>query len=126
MRNSLRYYFDLAIKIANAKDDRRSFKIGACAIRNDGVIVGASNGPTPYQSPMAHGEHKISRKLDYGATVYVVRVLRKDGTLAMARPCSDCAHTLRSKRVKRVYYSINPEQYGIYIPAEDTDTYYHF
>jgi len=75
---------------------------------------------------MAHGEHKIARKLDHGAIVYVVRVLRKDGTLAMSRPCPDCQAILRSKRVKKVYYSINPEQYGIYIPADDTDTYFRF
>jgi tRNA(Arg) A34 adenosine deaminase TadA len=126
MRNSLRYFFDLAIKIADAKDDRRSFKVGACATRGDGVIVASANGPTPFQSPSAHAENRLRKKLDFGAIVYVCRILRKDGSLAIARPCPDCAAVLRSKRVKKVYYSISPIEYGLFNPCTNTDTYFRF
>lgn len=126
MRNSLRYFFDLAIKVADAKDDRRSFKVGACATRNDGVIIAASNGPTPFQSPLAHAESRLMRKADVGSTVYVVRILRKDGSLAIARPCTDCAGVLRAKRVKKVYYSISPNEYGLFDPYTNTDTFFRF
>jgi cytidine deaminase len=124
MNKKTRYYFDLATKIADAKNDKRSFKIGVVARRNDGVIVGAANGPTPYPERKAHGEARIVRKLDYNADLWIVRVLRMDGSLAMSRPCADCRKMLQSKKVSRVYYSISSTEMGIWHPATDTDSYH--
>ena len=97
-------FLDIATKIATKKDDKRAFIVGAVGVRSDGVIVMASNGPTPNPSRLVHAEYRISRKLDYGSIVYVVR-LRRDGSLAMAKPCADCEKALRSKHVKEVWYS---------------------
>lgn len=41
-----------------------------------------------------------------GSTVYVVRLL-KSGTMAMAKPCSDCAALLKDYKVSKVVYSTN-------------------
>jgi tRNA(Arg) A34 adenosine deaminase TadA len=124
MRKSTQYYFDLAIKIADGKDNRRAYKIASVAIRNDGVIVGAPNSPTPEPSRTAHAEWRVAQKIDMFATVFVARVLRKDGSLAMSRPCPDCQKILYTKRVKKVLYTIDELHYGCWCPETDIDTYY--
>lgn len=39
------------------------------------------------------------------AQVYVYRQ-HKDGTLAMARPCSSCMKVIKSLKIKRIYYTV--------------------
>jgi tRNA(Arg) A34 adenosine deaminase TadA len=124
MRKSIQYFFDLAIKIAYSKNDGRSFRVGSIGIRKDGVIVGAPNAPCPTPERKAHAEYRVSSKLDYGATLYVARVLRQDGSAAIARPCPNCQRVLISKNVKKVYYTISPNEYGIWFPDGNVDSYY--
>jgi len=126
MRSSVRYYFDLAEKIALSKDDKRSFKVGALCVRNDGVIVGAPNSPVAEPDRKAHAEYRTAKKIDFNGVFYIVRMLRRDNSLAIARPCPDCANVLRAKRVKKVYYSISPNEYGCWFPHNNTDTYFRF
>ena len=109
--------------ISNDAFDKREALIGAVGERADGAIVYSrntavfdsecanTNVPTPFQP--AHAEWKLAKKLDTGATVYVARV-RKDGSLAMSRPCPGCERVLRSRKVMRVFYTINPTSYGIW------------
>ncbi len=99
-------YFDIALQAAASKDDNRNFRIGAVAIRSDGVVVKSSNGPTPEPCRHSHAEAKLCRKIDYGAIVYVIR-LRRDGTIGMSKPCPDCEKILRTRKVKKVYYTTN-------------------
>lgn len=61
---------------------------------------------------MAHAEARLAKKLDRGAIVYVVRINRK-GKLVMARPCANCLMILKSKKVKKIYYSISENEYGV-------------
>lgn len=105
-------YFALAMQCATLKKDIRQFLIGAVGIRKDGVIVCAYNSPTQSPEPCAHAEARLARKLDYGAVVYVARHGKGSGDWAMAKPCADCERTLRSKGVKRVYYTIVPNEFG--------------
>lgn len=98
----------LAAKFAAKKRDIRTFKLAAIGIRSDGRIVHASNGPTPYRNDQAHAEARLAKKLDVGSTVIVVRV-RPDGRLAMAKPCKSCELILKSRGVRKVYFSTNSE-----------------
>jgi len=109
----------LAVKVANPLIDRhRKALIGCIVQRADGCLVSSRNGSTPSpcgKSPTCHAERKAIRKSDYGATLYVARVT-KNNEIAMAKPCASCLVALRSKRVKRVYYTINEKEYGVLIP----------
>lgn len=75
-------------------------------------MVYAYNSPTPKPDRRVHAESRIARRLDVGAVVYVARMLRR-GEMAMARPCSACEKALRSRGVKRVYYTISDNEFGI-------------
>jgi hypothetical protein len=94
----------LASRAALRHSDEKGFLVGAAAIRNDGTLVSAGNGPSIGVTPRAHAESRLCRKLDCGATVLVIRV-RRDGTLGCALPCRDCVRTLESNMVRRVFYS---------------------
>jgi len=129
----------LAAKYAALKhDDDRVFLLGAVGVRNDGRLVHAQNSSVldtlkhvdwakkyVYKRfPESHAEVRLTRKLGFGATVYVARVTRNDGGLAMARPCECCQHVLKAFRVKRVYYSINNFEWGVWDPKKNIDMHY--
>ena len=62
-----------------------------------------------------HAELCLSIRLGYlgleGRTVYVARVLR-DGSWALARPCSVCAEVLAECGVKRIVWTVEPGVMG--------------
>lgn len=110
MRNDIIRKLEEAAKIA-LKGQKRSYRLGSIGIRNDGTMVSSFNSPTRIPNPCAHSEFRLAKKLDQGAVVYVARIL-KSGELAMARPCRNCMRALMSRRVKRIYYSISPNEFG--------------
>lgn len=104
----------LAAEVANECRLKKSYKLGAVAIRSrDQVIVKALNGAATEPCGWAHAEARALRKAGLEAVLYVARISRKDGQLAMARPCNKCFALLKSYRVKRCVYSIDEESYGI-------------
>lgn len=105
-------YFRLAKETAIRGSLIRRHRLGAIGVRNDGAIVRANNLPHRLPEPNAHAEARVVRKLDFGSTVFVVRVLR-DGSLTLARPCKTCQATMKFRGVKRCYYSINDTEYGV-------------
>ncbi len=98
--------------VAQRKDDRRDYLLGVFAVRSDGTGITASNGPAQNKTREVHAEYRASKKLDYGAVIYVTRV-RADGSFGNAKPCRACRKALKSKKVKRVYYTISPKKYGV-------------
>jgi len=126
MNKKILTFFEVAAKTATSKDDKRSFLLGAIGIRNDGAMVRSLNSPTENKNRKAHAECKLCRKLDYGAKeVYVARVRMDNFEFAMARPCSSCRKILKSKKVRKVFYTINNSQYGVWFPDSDTDRVYY-
>ncbi len=121
----------LAGKVAMPSDkmDRRNFYLGCIGIRKDGVLVSAKNGATEYYDtvpyynliPNSHAEGRCLRKLGKGGILYVARIAKKDHALAMSRPCDMCQVRIAAAKVKKVYYSINEEYYGLWLPQENTD-----
>lgn len=53
-----------------------------------------------------------------GAKIYVARIgAAKDNfghtNVAMARPCTMCRGILRSAKIKKAFYTVEPEEYGV-------------
>lgn len=116
----------------------RIYLLGAVGVRNDGRMVHARNEAvldtftrekwgtfSIYKRfPEAHAEVRLTRKLGFNATVYVSRVMKGSKDLAMARPCEVCQGVLRAFRVKKVYYTISNNEWGVWNPTNNTDVYY--
>lgn len=131
-------YLKLAAKyaVSKSKNDERTYLLGAIGIREDGAIVHSKNeavfdtftaqtGDEVYRKiPHAHAEARLAKKLGFSATVYVARVAKGTRELAMARPCEICQNILRAYRVKRVFYTISPNRWGMLDMIKNIDTYY--
>ena len=107
----MKRFFRLAKDIA-IKDDCRQYRFGAVGIRKDGTIVYSRNIPTRCPEPKAHAESRVARKLDRGSVIYVVRIDRK-GNLTTARPCKSCQKIMKSKGIRKCFYSISNKEYGV-------------
>jgi len=108
-------YFRLARQVASkgdTKEAKRHYRLGAVGLRSDGAIVTSSNIPHRVPEPNTHAERRLVKKLNWGSTVYVVRI-KRDGKLAIARPCKKCQSAMLLRGIQRVYYSINEYEYGV-------------
>jgi tRNA(Arg) A34 adenosine deaminase TadA len=123
-----------AAKIACPDDsnDDRNFWLGCVGLRKDGAMVFSKNGAVfsttveDYRLlPGSHAEGRVLRKMDWGGVLYVARVTRKDRSLAMARPCPMCMIKIKAKGIKKVFYTINQNQFGVYCPSSDKDRIYN-
>lgn len=120
-------YFDLAIRIAQF-NNHKSYCFGAVGIRSDGVMVCARNGQsfsTKVDSVFiknikSHAEGRIVRKLNIGSIIYVARVT-KENEVSLAKPCKGCSCIIKSKKISKVYYTIDNNYYGVWFPLEDKD-----
>jgi tRNA(Arg) A34 adenosine deaminase TadA len=112
MNRKIFHYLQIAAKVAVTKEDRRNFLVGAVGIRKDQSMVVALNSPTELPNPKIHAEWKLSSKLDYYSTVYVARIRLDTGGFGIAKPCHSCMAALTYKKVKRIYYSIDDNEYG--------------
>lgn len=117
--------FKLAADRATSKSDVRTFSLGAVGIRADGACVSSCNSPSTARNRKAHAEYKALKKCDFGATLFVARV-KSDGSYGMSRPCPNCSKVIITKGVKKVYYTINEKQYGVWTPSTDSDKVYNF
>jgi hypothetical protein len=117
--NIIKHMFQLAAQTAKRyKKDRRIYLHGAIGIRRDGTIVTARNSATDTVDKRTktlsatHAETRLCKKLDMGSTIYVVRISRKDGLLTDSKPCNDCIRSMKRLKVKTIYYSITPNEFG--------------
>ena len=110
----MKRFFRRAKKVAAKGKDCRSYRLGAVGVRRDGTIVTAKNIPNRYPEAQAHAEARLTKKLDRGSVVYVVRIDRKN-KLATARPCKTCQRIMKGRGVTRCYYSIAEHEYGVLI-----------
>lgn len=110
------HYLQIAGQTAKKKgpEDKRTFLLGAVGVRSDGKMVKSFNSSTVFPVPAAHAEFRVAAKLDVDSVVYVARVRVGDGKFALAKPCKNCQRVLKSRGVRRVYYTTNyPNEYGI-------------
>ena len=122
------------ISLPNEGIDNRVFWLGAVGVRKDGTMVNSRNGVVRFTPPTqdfqyiysSHAEGRVLQKMDVGGTLYVSRVARVDYRFAMARPCPHCQRLIRAKGIKKVFYTVNSEQYGIWQVEKDEDRIYNF
>ncbi len=110
----MKRFFRRAKKAAARGKDCRSYRLGAVGVRRDGTIVTSKNIPNRYPEHQAHAEARLTKKLDRGSVVYVVRIDRKNN-LTTARPCKACQRLMRGRGVFRCYYSISEHEYGVLV-----------
>jgi tRNA(Arg) A34 adenosine deaminase TadA len=94
-------------------DLRRTYLVAAVGVRTDGTIVHTTNGRCEVPTPSMHAEVRLLRKLDYGSVVYVARTLRENGKIAMAKPCPRCQAALKARGIKKVFYTVSENEYGV-------------
>ena len=104
---------DEAAKLAFSGDKRKHHLLAAVAKRKDGAIVSSRNGMTQVPRPSAHAEARVLKKAGHGATLYVAKVQKKSGEWGLAKPCKNCMTLIRNMKVKRVFYTIAPQEYGV-------------
>lgn len=90
--------------------DGRSYTLGSVGVRTDGAIVQSTNGWSVGPNPRMHAESRLLRKLGRGGRLYVARV-RRDGSIAMAKPCKGCALMLRHTDTA-CWFTIDGDSYG--------------
>ena len=123
----------MAAKISLPSDvnDPRNFWLGCIGIRKDGAMVSGKNGAVHSDSSAeyrtiqtAHAEGRVLRKLGKGGTIYVARVSKLTRRIAMSYPCVHCQAAIRSRAVKKVIYTINEFQYGVWDVDSDYNRVY--
>jgi cytidine deaminase len=115
--------------IPSHNNDKRAFWLGCIGIREDNAIVCAKNGAVEFHGeienyqlvPSAHAEGRVLRKLGKNGIIFVARISKKDHSWAMARPCRMCRVRIKSFKVRKVFYTIDPSHYGIWYPHKNFD-----
>ena len=84
--NKVCRYFNVAKKIAesgDSKDAKRRYRLGAVGIRLEGTLVVSSNISTRRPHRNVHAESRVTKKLNAGSVVYVVRISRRNKVLLL-------------------------------------------
>ena len=102
----------VAAKENPEKYDNRAFYLGAVGLRNDGLIVTAKNVAATDIVRTHHAEVRVIRKLTPNSIIWVARVSRVDGKWTTSRPCSSCQRRMKNAGVKKVVYTISPDEWG--------------
>lgn len=105
-----------AAHLAGTNKDIKNFYMACVAVRKDGAIVtGINHCVSGQRIPEHHAEARALRKAGVGAVLYVARVLKVDKkTWANSKPCAYCRYKIRSQGVIRVYYTIGPNEWGVW------------
>lgn len=118
-----RRFFNTA-RIQAFKSDY-NFRHGAVLVRGGKIINCSCNKKRPVS--FAHRYHhnqcgslhaeigcvlNMNRIKTEDCDLYVVRIFH-DGRFAMSRPCSMCQIICHEMGIRRIYYSIGPEEFGM-------------
>ena len=116
---------ELATRVAESSENK-DYRHGAILVKGNNVLNAASNKNAHARfgkrfrrrdkgNPTYHAELGcilgLDRSVTRGADLYVVRVGRA-GTLRLSKPCHMCEAALKHVGVRRVYYSINENEFG--------------
>lgn len=135
-KSNIMNYLQIAAQAAVPTDecDMREFWVGCVGLRTDGATVISKNssifttdvGDDFQIIPTVHAEPRALRKLNWGSIMFVARVMRSDNGYGMARPCPTCQIFIKSKGIKKVYYSVNSKCFGRWDVKKDVDRIYFF
>jgi tRNA(Arg) A34 adenosine deaminase TadA len=103
----------IATIFTKAGDPTRDFFLGAVGLRKDGAAVIARNQTAVGERFLSgHAEARLARKLGVFADMVLVVRITKNNQYAMAKPCKYCENILRSRNVKRVFYTTGSDPFG--------------
>jgi len=60
---------------------------------------------------------QVRKKVDLGGTKMFVARVKRNGEIAMAQPCRMCRELIRSYGIKRVFFTIDENTYGVWKPS---------
>ena len=114
-------WLNCSLKIARSVNDYQ-FRFGAVVVSGGRVLARARNrAPTKLPGMPWHGLHaedaairalrRCGRK-GKGMSLYVARVLRADGSPAIAKPCHACQELIRKEGFARVVYTAGSNSFG--------------
>jgi tRNA(Arg) A34 adenosine deaminase TadA len=118
-------YFSIAKKEAK-KAKNEDYKHGAVLVKGGSIISVSHNVSIPSKFADRYKIHGgiatrhaeincvlgLDKKVTSGAVLFVVRVSR-GGNLRLSKPCPMCRSVLEYVGVKKVYYSIDNDEYGV-------------
>lgn len=110
MDNNLPSLFRLARNVSKLSPHRK-YKIGAVLVINGKPISVGHNQSKTHPQALYTGLHaeiqalKASGKSKLKGSIVFVYRNRKDGSLAIARPCKNCMKELKEFGVKRIFYT---------------------
>jgi len=122
--NTLSRYIELAINMAN-QSDYKTFRHGAVLVKS-GRILNCSYNKKDYNSLAAkfklepkfaslHAEIGtilgMSKQITNNGTIVVVRI-DKNNKLKLSKPCNMCARCLKFVGIKKVFFSIDDDNFG--------------
>lgn len=102
----------LKVAIKGRGKNQKQYHLGCIAIRSDGSVVSAFNSRSRHRAPSLHAEVKALKKAGKANILYISRVMA-DGSWGLAKPCDNCIETIKKHKVKRVYYTISHNEYGV-------------
>ena len=111
-----------AISLAEGNTNDK-WNLGAIVVKNGNPISAGINREKndPKNVPpgfcTVHAEvdamRQVSERVLNGAVLYVARI-RRGGDIGMAKPCLNCRNAVRAGGIKRVYYTISDNEYGVW------------
>ena len=110
-------------KTGNGVGSKNNFRLSAILVKKNRMREAAVNSRKThpllsnfYSFPFLHAESSVIIKHGIsnceGYILYVIRIL-KNNNLALAKPCFACQKLIQSVGIKRVYYSINNDEYNL-------------
>ncbi len=122
-------FLKIAIKAAQAKefDEQLVYTLASVLVRGGNILSIGFNKPirngfvehfTSFWYSNLHAEmaavYQARDKSDLtGCKMYTAR-LRYSGTeLGIAKPCKDCVHVMQRYGIKRAYYTMDEDSYGV-------------
>lgn len=106
--------YPMRCAMAAALKSNNIFRVGACLVRK-GIIVGVANNKGNRTIGICAERRALKNSGRYGFkpdTIYVARVLRIDGSIAIAKPCARCFTAIKHAGIKKIIYTDRNNTYG--------------
>ncbi len=118
----------LSIAKEEASKSSHQFMVGAVLVCGSSIISRGYNKPNKTHK-IAYRNHStpafatihaeidalvnVSKKISKKCTLYVVRLRRSDKQITLAKPCDMCMSVIKNMEVKKVFYTIAENHYGV-------------
>jgi tRNA(Arg) A34 adenosine deaminase TadA len=127
LSNKKRRLFEITRAVALASPgvggrNGNNFRLGAVLVSGRRVVASDCNSLQfsrvalwKYKFPFRHAESAAISRIGLDACsnldLYVARV-KRNGELALAKPCDECMRLIEIAGIRNVYYSVGPDQYA--------------